>query len=91
MIDREIGLTVGLVLFLVAGLASVVMLGFLRPHRTDISGSELYSAGRSRIWQANVSNPENYNTKGKRLLKIFHLLQLLAGIGGFVALIAQYQ
>jgi hypothetical protein len=49
----------------------------LRPHRVDLRPHQGVEAGRSRIWQANVLDPRNYDAKGRRLLRWLVLLNVL--------------
>ena len=68
----------GLLAFIALGMMEIVLVGMLRAHRIDLRPHQGVEAGRSRIWQVNVLDPRNYDSRGKRLLRWLVLLNVLS-------------
>lgn len=53
----------------------------LRRHRLDIGPRDSAFSGSSRVWQFNVFNAKNYDSRGRRLLPWFGLAQVIQLVG----------
>ena len=68
---------------------TVFLFARLRNHRVDLSPTQHFAEGRSKIWQRNALDPRNYDARGKVLLRwltVAQVLWMLSLIGGMVLL-----
>lgn len=72
----------------VAGVWALVLLVRLRQYRTDLKPDQHFGEGKSGAWQQNVTDPGNYGSHGKRLLRWLSAVQLLWLVALIVALIS---
>ena len=68
----------------------LILVARLRQYRIDIGPAESFTDGRSRYWQVNLFSPQNYNEKGRKLLRwlVFAQLLWLACLVGFTVMVS---
>jgi hypothetical protein len=67
-------------MLLVPGVVSIAFTYHLARYRVDLTPFNSPYDGASRIWQANVFRPSNYNPRGRRLLPWLYVLTILTAL-----------
>ena len=66
--NQAFWIVIALLITFSATIVNVILVVRLRDHRTDLLSRQSFAEGNSRIWEVNVLNPRNYDSRGKRLL-----------------------